>query len=162
MTEELRVFLSCIYGEAAGCSPAAWKAIASVILNRVGVREWRKFKSPLRVIAGTGFDAFTHRNAPYEFAFNYFREDYRGFPCKGLDDLRKAVEPIYLKQALRTTDAELYYSPNAQASLHAKRPEVWPAAPRWNFTLLEEIAVPGTEGDDFKWFRYRTGKAVAA
>lgn len=155
MTEELRVFLSTIYGEAAQSSPAAWKAIASVIMNRVGKREWRKLKSPLRVIACSGFDAFTQRNAPYHVADQYFSKDPQAVPWPPLERLRAAVVPIYEGAEAATTDAQLYFSPRAQEALHSRSPQIWPIRPRWKFDLLEPVIVPGTEADDFAWFRYK-------
>lgn len=156
MTEELRVFLATIYGEAAGSSPAAWKAIASVILNRVGVREWRKHKTPLAVIANTGFDAFTQRNGPYQAAYSVgLHRMYMLTHDSPYARLQEAVTPIYEGKEPRTTDAQLYYSPLAQAALHAKKPRTWPKAPRWNFDLLEQVQVFGAEKDDFAFFRYK-------
>lgn len=155
MSEELRIFLATIYGESAQSSPAAWRAIASVILNRVGVREWKRHKTPLAVIANTGFDAFSHRNSPYQVAYKVLAAPYLAEPRSNMRRLMDAVIPIYEGQEPRTTDAQLYYSPKAQAQLHKKNPRVWPAAPRWKFELLEAVDVPGTERDDFLFFRYR-------
>lgn len=158
MTEELRIFLATIYGEAAQSSPASWKAIASVILNRVGQREWKKHKTPLAVIANTGFDAFTHGNSPYRTAYKALGMPFMVQERSILGRLMEAAIPIYEGREPRTTDAQLYYSPRAQAALHAKKPRVWPAKPRWNFDLLEQVQIPGTEKDDFAWYRYRAAK----
>lgn len=155
MDVELQAFLATIYGEGAQSSTAAWKAIASVIMNRVGKREWRKLKTPLRVIACSGFDAFTRQNAPFHVAHSYFGSDPQTLPWPPLERLRAAVVPIYDELEPVTTDAQLYYSPRAQDQLHQQSPQIWPSRPRWNFDLLEEVQVPGTEADDFAWFRYK-------
>jgi hypothetical protein len=154
----LRVFLATIYGEAAQSSEAAWKAIASVIMNRVGVREWSRWKTPLDIIRETGFDAFDHRNSPYITAWKALQTPYIASLLPAMGRLIAACQPIY-EGGARTTDAQLYYSPKAQAALHKKNPRVWPAVPRWKFELLEAVDVPGTEKDDFAFFRYR--KVVA-
>jgi hypothetical protein len=154
MDEQLKVFLATIYGEAAQSSPAAWRAIASVILNRVGYREWSRRKSPLEVIQRTGFDAYQHRNAPY-VATEKLLADPDAIPATSpLGRLMAAVLPVYGGREPRTTDAVLYWSPRAQARLHKMRPGVWPERPAWRFELLEELKVDGTEGDDFRWYRY--------
>lgn len=165
MSEELRIFLATIWGEAAQSSADAWKAIASVIMNRVGVREWHKWKTPVEIIQRTGFDAYSHRNAPYRNAEKYFRDWHPGGDLprsERLESLYQAAYLIYYGREPRTTDAVLYYSPKAQAKLHglSSKPGYngprWPAKPRWNFDLLEQVQIPGTEKDDFHWFRYRT------
>ncbi len=155
MDEQLKVFLATIFGEAAACSPAAWRAIASVILNRVATGEWRKHRTPLAVIAHTGFDAFTHQNAPFLTALRLLENPDAVTPDSPLGKLMEAVLPLYGGREPRTTDAVLYYSPKAQAQLHKKNPRKWPAAPAWRFELLEAVDVPGTERDDFLFFRYR-------
>ncbi|MEO7778493.1 MAG: hypothetical protein ABIY63_13255 [Fibrobacteria bacterium] len=160
MDEQLRAFLGTIYGEAAQASPATWKAIASVIMNRVGKREWRKLTTPLRVIACSGFDAFTRQNAPFHVAYTYFGNDPQVAPWSPLERLRTSVLPIYEKREPVTTDAQLYYSPKALAELHRRSPQIWPARPRWHFDLLEPAIIPGTETDDFIFFRYLNTVAV--
>jgi hypothetical protein len=155
MDEQMRVFLATIYGEAAQASAATWRAIASVILNRVGVREWHKLKTPLRVIACSGFDAFTQRNGPYHIAETYFSKDPQVVPWSPLERLREVVVPLYEKRESVTTDAQLYYSPRAQETLHQRTPHLYPIRPRWDFDELEPVAIPGTEGDDFAFFRYK-------
>jgi hypothetical protein len=155
MEIELRIFLSCIYGEAANSSPASWKAIASCILNRVGKREWKKHDTALKVIANTGFDAFEHENDPYQMAMDHLKRNPSGMGA--LARLVETVTPLYEGGEAPIPHLVLYFSPKAQAALHAKHPEKWPAFPSWNFKVLERIYVPGTEGDDFAWFRYKEG-----
>ncbi len=66
-----------------------------------------------------------------------------------------AMSPDFYRQC--SDEAVLYYSPKAQASLHAKHPNAWPAAPRWDFGKLEEVFVAGAEVDDIRWFKYKAG-----
>jgi hypothetical protein len=164
MEDQLRAYLSTIWGEAAGCAPATHRAIASVILNRVGQREWKSLKTPLRVIAVSGFDAFTRQNDPYREAWSYFGGG-RGGMRLDLEEMEDEVRPLLESflinpQAPRPTDAQLYYSPKAQAALREAaikqgQPHLYPARPRWAFDLLEEVRVLGTERDDFRFYRYR-------
>jgi hypothetical protein len=156
MNPELRIMLATIYGEAANSSPTSWMAIASVIMNRVGKREWKKHKTPLAVIENTGFDAFSHKNAPYKLAFKVLEIPAMAMPGSTLRRLIDVVTPFY-EGWPPITDAVLYYSPKAQAALHKKHPRKWKAVPAWKFELLEKVDIPGTERDDFAWFRYREG-----
>jgi hypothetical protein len=160
MDDQLRVFLSTIYGEAALSSLHAWRAIASVILNRVGHREWHKLTSPFAVITAGGFDAYTQQNPPYRGAWRALGRQEVLNPNSPILRLKAAVQPLYEPRENPTTQAVLYYSPKAQARLHADRPEIYRGAvPHWNFALLDEVTIPGTEGDDFRWFKYK--EAVA-
>lgn len=154
--EELIIFVATIYGEAAGQSPASWKAIANVIKNRLKQgREWKKYKTPLEIIQHTNFDAYTTKNTPYKQAYDYLSGKSKTVPSSArIDAVKKAVEPIYFDQEEDTTNgAVLYYSPRAQQALYGH-------PPKWNFSLLEEVKVSGTEADDFKFFRYKSTSKV--
>jgi len=160
MNEEEISFLATIYGEAAQSSTAAWKAIASVIMNRVGVREWKKHKTPFAVLANTGFDAFTQRNAPYKKAVDYFRALSAGTVQKTnlhLKFLAEAVLPIYKGEEKPFPEIILYFSPHAQRILHAKNPKLYTRpVPKWALSpLVELVNVPGCEEDDFAFYRYK-------
>jgi hypothetical protein len=156
-TEEARIFCATVAGEALGCSVAAQKAVASVILNRVGRREWSRWKTPLQVIAMSGFDAFEHENAPYVQALQMLRK----YPDGGMGALLRlvaAVMPLYQGLEAPIPGIVLYYSPKALRALHEKNPKVWRSpVPGWRFEQLEPVDVPGAERDDFMWFKYRRG-----
>jgi len=154
--EELTIFVATIYGEAAGHSPASWKAIANVIRNRLRQgREWKQYKSVLDIIQHTQFDAYTKKNAPYKQAYDYLTGANRHAPDgQRIEAVRHAVEPIYFDDERDTANgAVLYYSPRAQEALYQRRP-------KWDFALLEEVSIPGAEKDDFKFFRYKPASRV--
>jgi len=66
------------------------------------------------------------------------------------------VIPIYREEAEDITNGSvLYYSPKAQAALHAKYPNTYKAIPNWNFSKLEEVKISGAENDDFKFYKYK-------
>jgi hypothetical protein len=155
MDESFRVFCATIAGEAIGCSPATWRAIASVIINRVGVREWHRYLTPLAVIANSGFDAFAQENPPYKAAYKAFGSGWSAGLSTRLARLVDAVTGIYEGTEKPTTDAVLYYSPKAQSALHKSNPAKYRERPPWNFDELEQVVVRGTEGDDFVFFRYK-------
>ncbi len=159
MEEEQKVFISTIYGEAALSSPAAWVAIASVILNRVGVREWHNLKTVTRVIANSGFDAFSQCNAPFLRARRCFETgEFKAYPR--LIKLMEAVSPLYLDRSRALPDIVLYFSPLAQSLLHEQKPKTYALNPDWDFSEIEEVKVAGAEKDDFRFYKYRTPAVV--
>lgn len=144
------IFVSTIYGEAAGQSPASWMAIANVITNRIKQgREWKKYKNPVEIIQNTGFDAYAQKNTPYKEACNYLTNGVQTPNAQKIELLKSMVEPIFEgDDSDNTNGAVLYYSPRAQEKLYGK-------PPAWNFDFLEEVKVVGAENDDFKFYRYR-------
>jgi hypothetical protein len=157
MNEDLRIFLATIWGEAAGSSSGAHRAIASVIMNRIGVLEWHRLGSALDVIRESGFDAFKQKNHPYREAYSAFAPAARPPMPARLRALVGAVRGIYERREPPTTPAVLYFSPKAQAALHAQDPKHYRSAPPWDFGLLEEVQPPGVlPTDDFRFFKYLT------
>lgn len=157
MTEDFRIFLATINGEAAASSPAAWRAIASVIMNRVGFKEWAQMTTPRAVIERSGFDAYWAKNAPYKEAYRAFEtESAHANATPRMRALEDAVRAIFEKLEAPVTPAVLYFSPRAQAALHYSKPQLYAAMPRWNFAAIEEVQPPGMlPTDDFRFFRYR-------
>ena len=155
LSEEEITILTTLYGEAAGCTEVAWKAIANVIMNRVGVREWSKYETPLEIIKYTGFDAYTNPNNPYKEAQEYFEN--RDYSSDRIERLIEAVLPILRgEEEDITNNAVLYYSPKAQEELHKKYPEKYPKRPKWaESDALEEVTIEGAENDDLKFYRYK-------
>lgn len=152
-SKEFILLVATIAGEAEGCSEASWKTIAHVIKNRVGFKEWRKRKTITEVIMYTGFDAANHRNRPFVNAETNLNA---GKPNALQQRIINAVKPIYDGLESDTTGkAVLYYSPGAQKALNAQNPKKYQPTPRWNFDILEKVAVTGTEADDFAWYRYK-------
>ena len=70
-SEEFKLLVATIYGEAANSSEIAWKAITCVIMNRVGKREWSEYSSPIEIITKTGFDAYSHKTPLFTNALAY-------------------------------------------------------------------------------------------
>lgn len=160
---EWPIFAATVYGEAANCSPAAWRAVASVILNRVNSGEWaaRGLDTILKVIEKSGFDAFTQPNAPYREAFRILIDHPEG--NGNVTRLVQVVRPLFLGHEETIPGIVLYYSPKAQKLLHQKNPDIWRSTrPKWNFALLEQVAVPGAEDDDLAFFKYKATSAKEA
>jgi len=146
LTDELRLMIATIYGEAASESEASWEAIANVIMNRVGKREWgnKGWNTVTDIIKYSGFDAYTKKNDPYRTAVDYL--DNRDGSNKKIERLITITTAVYNRETKDITGgAVLYYSPG-----------LLPKGPKdWNFNLLEEVKVPGTENDDFKFYKYK-------
>ena len=154
LTKDEKIFVQTIYGEADACSEAAWEAIANVIMNRIGVREWKKCNTPVEVIKSSGFDAYKNKNDPYKEAENYLIN--RDYSNSLVERMIHCVIPVYRGETVDTTDGcTLYYSPKTQAALAKKYPSKYKPIPNWDFSNLEEVQVPGTENDDFKFYRYK-------
>lgn len=152
-SKEFILFVSTIAGEAANSSSASWKAIAHVIMNRFKYKEWRRHQTINDIILKTGFDAAKQKNQPFLSAYNSLSA---GKPSPLVLRIIAAVRPIYdgmIKDP--TGKVVLYYSPKAQSSLSRSKPHSYKPTPAWNFNLLEEVKISGTENDDFKWYRYK-------
>lgn len=158
-SEELRLFVATVYGEAVSESKASWMAIGHVIKNRVGTREWRDLKTVSDVIKKSGFDAYKHQTDLFKSAMKAMIGMDGALAAdapKKLDEIVKVLRPVYEgKDEDNTGGAVLYYSPKAQKSLHKKYPSMYKELPPWNFKVLEEVKVNGTEADDFKFYKYR-------
>ncbi len=156
MKNDLAIVCATIYGEAARQSAASWATIAHIMNNRVGYREWKANKSMAAVAMNTGFDAYSHKTTLYKKVFEAYTS-----VSEGREDVRMAllldtVKPIFEGSVPDNTGrAVMYYSPKAQATLHEKHPSTYAASPRWNFSLLEQAQVAGTQSDDFAWYRYK-------
>ncbi len=156
MNEDFRIFLATIYGEAAQSSTGAWRAIASVIMNRVHNREWHSLTTPRAVIENSGFDAFKFKNQPYQHAFSAFLPAAPAPLPARFRVLEDAVRAIYEREELPTSAAVLYYSPKAQAALHVQDPKHYQPTPIWDFGKLEQVRPAGVlPTDDFRFFKYR-------
>jgi TIGR02594 family protein len=153
-SKEFILFVSTIAGEAANSSRASWKAIAHVIMNRFKYKEWRKYQTIKDIILKTGFDAVKEKNQPF---LNVYNSLSTGNPSSLALQIIAAVKPIYdgiIKDP--TGKVVLYYSPKTQLYLSQKMPHKYKRVPsRWDFNLLEEVKISGTENDDFKWYRYK-------
>ena len=153
-SKEFILFVSTIAGEAANSSRASWKAIAHVIMNRFKYKEWRDYQTIKDIILKTGFDAAKEKNQPF---LNVYNSLSTGNPSSLALQIIAVVKPIYdgiIKDP--TGKVVLYYSPKTQLYLSQKMPHKYKRVPsRWDFNLLEEVKISGTENDDFKWYRYK-------
>jgi hypothetical protein len=156
LSDELKIMIATIYGEAANSSPTAWKAVAWVIMNRIGYREWAKYNNVKDIIINTGFDAYKHQTKEYKNAINYLNGKNTDARLDTINQIAKITYNIYNRLDTDITEnSVLYYSPNAQAYLHKRNPSMYAKKPKWNFSLLTEVKISGLlETDDFKFYKY--------
>lgn len=155
LSDEEILFVTTIYGEADACSEYSWQAIANVIINRIGIREWKENTTVSEVIMNTGFDAYTYPNVPFREAQKYFED--RNYTNAKIEEMIRVVIPVYRGNVEDITDgAVLYYSPEALKNLHEKYPKKYPnEKPDWDFSQLEKVEMEGIEDDDFLFYRYK-------
>lgn len=159
-SEDFKIFVSTIYGEAANCSETSWKVIAHTIRNRIGFANWKSWSNILQIIVNTGYDAYTQKNDPYKTAKKAL--DSGNIPTK-LMNLIKAVEPIFNGVEEDFTGGVVYYySPKAQAELHRKNPIEYPSlVPPFVVSKsnpTHRVIISGTEKDDMRWYKVVTSK----
>ena len=150
-----KIFVATICGEAIGSGTLACRIIAWVIVNRVGFREWKKYKSPISVIKNTGFDAYTYSTTEYKKAFSYLQEREKKHKRnnKLYENIITSVMPIYRHYKNKSfkriynisKGAVLYYSPRSMGG----------SIPNWNFSLLKRISITGIRSYDFMFYKYR-------
>ena len=150
LTPDQKVFIATIYAEALVSangnyvSPIARQAIACVIMNRIGQREWARFQTAGEVCAFSGFSA--HDSYNYQECMKYL--DNRDGSNQQIEELISQVLPIYTGELPDITGgAQLFYTPAAMrphTELH------------WNFGLLEEVILSGVDPYfEGRFFRYK-------
>ncbi len=155
LTDEQKLFIATVAGEAGGSSDAAQRAVANVIMNRVGYKEWKD-----RDTIGKNLtrDQFSSINDPQNQPFNEMTEylKYRDGSNPRLERLINLAMNVYhRKEPDSTGGAVIFYSPKAQAQKNQEDAEANPNPPRWNYNELEDLVVPGAEDDDFRFFKYK-------
>lgn len=150
LTPDQKIFIATIYAEALVSangnyvSPIARQAIACVIMNRIGQREWARFQTAGEVCAFSGFSA--HGSYNYQECMKYL--DNRDGSNQQIEELISQVLPIYTGELPDITGgAQLFYTPAAMrphTELH------------WNFGLLEEVILSGVDPYfEGRFFRYK-------
>ena len=156
MDEEFILFVATVYGEAASQSEVAWRAVASVIMNRVGHPLWKKNemnKTVTSVIKCTGFDAI-HKQKNFIKAFAFLSGEKEALNTFEKNIMKKMIEdlkPIYYEKQVITT-ANHYYSPNEQLRQHNLDPDNYPAVPKFAKYYKEVKITELKVHDDFKFY----------
>lgn len=151
-SDEFKLFVATVYGESVGQGPAAWQAVASVIMNRVGGPDWKSLTTVTKVITQKGAFAAYYSNrahgpdAQFILASNYLNNPDINKPPAKLSELIQTIAPIYKKTMQPTTDAIYYYSPGG-----TRMPPYIDDA--LHNTTIKEIFVKGVSPNDFRFFK---------
>lgn len=150
--EEEKIVICTVSGEGYGAVDKVQKAIAHVIMNRIGFREWRNYKTAEEIIKNTGFDAYSMRSLNYRKAEEYLKN--RNGLDEEIEKIIHNVIPIIRGQEKDFTKrCVLFYSPMRYRLQCLKRKQIWKMKPNWNFSILQKAKLKGCRGD-FAFYRY--------
>lgn len=152
-SNEFKLFIATVYGEAVGQGVLAWMAVASVIMNRVGKYEWKN-KCPTITAVIEDHAAFSSYYDPkiksatlkFKLAQNYLNHP-TGAPPNNLSEIIQTIYPIFNKVKKSTTTALFYYSPKESAEPKYIKDDL--AKGR-----IVKIEVNGISDDDFIFYTY--------
>lgn len=137
LTEDLKVFISTIAAEGTTTvkgtkvSSSGRRAMANVVLNRVGVGEWSKYKTVSEICAYTGFDGYDDDN--YKACKKYL--DARDGNNSTYETIIWDVMMAYNNDI--TGGCQLYYTPASMDPPGSK--------PNWNFDIISEVEISGVD-----------------
>lgn len=137
-----------IYGEARGQNYASKIAVAWIIRNRLAKGTWGSTYRSV-VTARLQFTCWSKKHDPhgYEAIHNPV-----GTPW---EDCQKAAQEVMNAPASANVlpDALNYYSPTAQAQLHAQKPDVYPATPPFAISTKRVPNPPGVNDADYRFYK---------
>lgn len=153
-SEDFKIFVATIYGEAGGSSEISWRVVAHSIKNRIGFFHWAQRSNTTQVIAYTGYDAYGRNTSEYRIAKSAL--DSEIITSARLKRMIELVEPIFYGREDDFTDGVVfYYSPHAQKDGHAKNSKTYSSVvPDWvTKERVHQVFIKGTENDDFAWYK---------
>lgn len=145
LLEEHELFVATICGEAIGESPETWAAVACVIQNRRGRREWSSQESVTDVITSGAFNGYQANQ--YYLCMEYLKTRDGNHEYNELyEHVISVVMPIYFMDTEDTTDrCTMFYSPR-----EGVRPPSFSQSPK-----VEEVIIEGVNRDKMRFFRYK-------
>ena len=148
LNEEEQVLVATIAAEATVAangnpvSSEARQAMANVVLNRVGQREWSQYSSVAEICQYTGFDGYGNEN--YEECLKYLNN--RDGSNKTYEAIIWDVMTAYSNDI--TNGCQLYYTPAAMTNASG--------VPNWNFDVLIEVNITGIDPYyEGRFYKYR-------
>ena len=149
LSNEEKVVIAIVCGEAIGQGPTACKAVMWVMANRVGVRDWKNQKSIYAVAtAKKQFDAYN--GSQYKKALQYLNSGKRN--NKTYEEIIRAIMPIYRYFGDRnfrknydiSNGAQFFCSPNMKNL---------PSWTRSKYTV--KVTVKGVSSNHFLFYKYK-------
>jgi spore germination cell wall hydrolase CwlJ-like protein len=157
LSDEQKLFIATVAGEAGGSSEATQRAVAHVIMNRVGYKDWSNRDTVAKNLTSDQFSSIDDpNNQPFQEMQKYLKNRDGSNPR--LEKMVNTAMNVYHKKDPDFTGgAVMFYSPKAQAQLHKADPANYPKPHPvdWNFDELLHLAVPGAEEDDFQFYKYK-------
>ena len=110
-------------------------AMANVIMNRIGKREWSRYKTAAEICQYTGFDGYGNNN--YKKCMEYLNN--RDGSNQTYEQIINEILPIYKNPVANdiTGGCQLYYTPAAMKPTGSK--------PDWNYNVIEEVSIAGVD-----------------
>lgn len=145
LSEEEKLLVATVCGEAIGEGELGWKAVTNVIMNRVDSKYFSD--SVTEVIQNTGFDAYTYQTSEYRKAMDYLEN--RTNDNELYEEIISVTIAIYRGDDVNdiTQGSTLYYSPQSMEDPNSM--------PLWNFDLLVEQYVEGIDSNAIRFFKYK-------
>lgn len=157
LNDEQKLFIATVAGEAGGNSEKAQRAVAHVIMNRVGYKDWAKHDTVGKLLTPDQFSSINDpNNQPFQEMTKYLQNRDGSNPR--LERLINTAMNVYHgKVPDFTGGAVMFYSPKAQAQLHRERPDLYlkEVPVDWDFEQLQKMTVPIEEDDDFLFYKYK-------
>ena len=147
LTEEEKLFVATVCGEAIGEGEQSRKMVAHVIMNRLESKYWSRYGSVTEIITKTGFDSYNSgSDTPFGKAMSYLNN--RTYDNELYEKIICEVMPIYYGISEDFTGgATLFYSPKSMTPPYS--------LPDWNFEILNEIFIEGIDSNSFRMFIYK-------
>lgn len=152
ISDEEKFIICTVCGEAYKANSAVHKSIANVIMNRIGVKEWSRYKTASDIIKHTGFDAYSFGSVHFKTAQEYFK--LRDGSNKRIEKIANEIITVIRKQEADITNGcVIFYSPLRFRINCIRKKQYGVKVPNWNFDLIEKVHIRGCAGD-FAFFRY--------
>ena len=149
--EEEKNVICTVCGEAMHAADTVQKAIAHVIVNRIGTREWSGYHTAEDIVKYTGFNACDFHAKYFREAESYLEERNGD---KRFERVIRNVLPVLRKEEEDFTGGcVMFYSPRRYRIDQLRAGNVLQKVPEWDFSLLEEVKFSGLKGD-FSFYRY--------
>lgn len=141
-------FARTLYGEARGQNYASKVAVAWIIRNRLATERWGKTYRSV-VTARLQFTCWSQKIDPEGFKAIH---NPKG---SAWEDCQKAALEVMNASASANVlpDALYYYSPTAQAQLHAAKPDIYPETPPFAISSKRVANPPGVSDADYRFYK---------
>ncbi|MDA8486836.1 cell wall hydrolase [Pseudomonas resinovorans] len=145
---DLMYLARTLYGEARGQNYASKVAVAWIIRNRLNTGRWGKTYRSV-VTARLQFTCWSQSIDPHGYKAIHNPQGVAWSDCQNaaLEVMNAAASANVLPNAL------YYYSPTAQAQLHAAKPDTYPETPPFAISSKRVYNPPGVRDADYRFYK---------